>query len=378
MIRFPADKSFFLFGPRGTGKSSWVKATFRGAVYLDLLEAELSLPLAANPQRLSQYIPKGHKDWVVIDEVQKIPELLDEIHRLIEQEHHKFVLTSSSARKLRRKSVNLLAGRAVTLFMFPLTNLELGKDFDLTHSLRFGHLPCAYTESDPKTYLLSYAKMYLEEEVKQEGLTRNVGAFSRFLEAASFSQGSMLNLSAVARECSVERKTVEQYFIILEDLLLAARLPAFQKRAKRRLVGHPKFYFFDVGVYQTLRPKGLLDAQEEIEGHALESLFFQELRAINHYLNLGFQLFYWRTPSALEVDFVLYGEGGLFAFEVKRDDKLKPESLRGLKAFLRDYPAAKAYLVYGGNRIMKEGPVEVLPFTHCVSTLPDILAEKKS
>ena len=167
MIRFPADKSFFLFGPRGTGKSSWVKAAFKGAVYLDLLEAELSLPLSANPQRLSQYIPKGHEDWIVLDEVQKIPELLDEVHRLIEQEHFKFVLTGSSARKLKRKSVNLLAGRALTLFMFPLTNLELGKDFDLTHSLRFGHLPCAYTESDPKAYLQSYAKMYLEEEVKQ-------------------------------------------------------------------------------------------------------------------------------------------------------------------------------------------------------------------
>ena len=376
MIRFPADKSFFLFGPRGTGKSSWVKAAFKGAVYLDLLEAELSLPLSANPQRLSQYIPKGHEDWIVLDEVQKIPELLDEVHRLIEQEHFKFVLTGSSARKLKRKSVNLLAGRALTLFMFPLTNLELGKDFDLTHSLRFGHLPCAYTESDPKAYLQSYAKMYLEEEVKQEGLTRNVGAFSRFLEAASLSQGSILNVSSVARECSVERKTVEQYFIILEDLLLAARLPAFEKRAKRRILQHPKFYFFDVGVYQTLRPRGLLDAPEEIEGHALESLFFQELRAINQYLDLGFELYYWRTPSALEVDFVLYGEGGLFAFEVKRDDKLKPEALRGLKAFLRDYPAAKVYLVYGVSRVLKEGPVEVLPFTHCISKLPDLLARR--
>lgn len=348
---------------------------FPQAVYLDLLESELYFSLSANPQRLSQQIPKGHRDWVIIDEVQKIPELLDEVHRLIEREQLKFILTGSSARKLKRKPVNLLAGRALTLFMHPLTVTELGDDFRLEHSLQFGHLPCAYTEPDPKAYLHSYAKTYLQEEIQQEGLTRNVSAFSRFLEAASFSQASTLNLSEVARECSVERKVVEQYFAILEDLLLGFRVPVFTKRAKRRVIHHPKFYFFDVGVYRTFRPKGPLDAPEEIEGHALETLFFQELRAWIDYLDLEARLFYWRTPTGLEVDFVLYGATGLFAFEIKRAGKVRTEWLRGLRAFLQDYPNTKAYLVYCGERILRDGPIEILPITTALKRLPHLLKE---
>ena len=208
----PSNKSFFLFGPRGTGKSSWVKGKFPVALYLDLLESEVHNDLLAHPQRLEKMIPAGFNDWIILDEVQKIPELLDEVHRLIEKHRYKFVLTGSSARKLRKKGVNLLAGRALTYHMHPLTTAELGGDFRLDHSLAFGHLPCAYTENDPKRYLDSYVKTYLLEEVQQEGLTRNLGAFSRFLEAASFSQGSALNISSVARDCAVERKVVENYF----------------------------------------------------------------------------------------------------------------------------------------------------------------------
>ena len=376
LIKPPTGKSFFLFGPRGTGKSTWVRSTFPRAAYLDLLEAELYLRLAANPQRLAEFIPKGHKDWVVLDEVQKVPDLLNEVHRLIENERLRFVLTGSSARKLRRRSVNLLAGRALTLHLHPLTAAELGKDFDLNRSLLFGHLPSACTEPDPKAYLQSYVKTYLQEEVQQEGLTRNIGAFSRFLEAASFSQASVVNTSSVARECSVERKVVDQYFTILEDLLLASFLPVFSKRAKRRIVNHPKFYFFDAGVYRTLRPKGPLDRPEEIDGHALETLFFQELRSLNDYLDTGCELFYWRTASGLEVDFVLYGEAGILAFEVKREGRARPESLRGLKAFLEDYPQARAYYVYGGNRRMREGEIEILPLADCLKSLPQILTSK--
>lgn len=373
LIRPPERKSFFLFGPRGTGKSFWVRHRFPNAVYLDLLEAELYLSLSANPQRLSQHIPQGHADWVIIDEVQKIPELLEEVHRLIEREGRRFILTGSSARKLKRRSVNLLAGRALTLFMHPLTAAELGNDFRLDHSLRFGHLPCAYTEADPKAYLTSYAKTYLQEEIQQEGLTRNLGAFSRFLEAASFAQGAVLNVTQVARDCMIKRRTVEQYFAILEDLLLGYRVPAFTKRAKRRVTQHPKFYFFDAGVYRTFRPKGPLDAPEEIEGHALETLLFQELRAWMDYLGLEAQLHYWRTPARLEVDFVLYGAPGLFAFEVKRAGTVRPEWLRGLRAFLQDYPHAKAYFVYGGERVIREGPIEILPIAVCLKNLPHII-----
>jgi len=374
LLKPPKDKSFFLFGPRGTGKTTWVKRRFPSAIYLDLLEAELFNDLIANPQRLENFIPKDFRDWIIVDEVQKIPELLNEVHRLIEKYRYKFILTGSSARKLRRKGQNLLAGRALTYSMHPLTTIELGKDFDLNHSLKYGQLPCAYTESNPKGYLESYVKTYLQEEVQQEGLTRNLGAFYRFLETASFSQGSVLNISEISRECAVERKVVENYFTILEDLLIAYRVPVFTKRAKRRLVSHPKFYFFDVGVYRTLRPMGPLDMPEEVQGVALETLFFQEFKAINDYLNLGYKIFYWRTSNNIEVDFVLYGERGIKAFEIKQTGKVSTSMLKGLRSFLKDYPLSKAYFFYGGNRRMYEDNIEIIPIKDAIKGLSDILS----
>lgn len=373
IIKAPKNKSFFLFGPRGTGKSSWVKAQFPKALYLDLLESQVFNDLLANPSLLQNFIPKNFGDWVIIDEVQKIPALLDEVHRLIESQKNKFILTGSSARKLRHKGVNLLAGRALTLFMHPLTASELGNDFRLEHSLQFGQLPSACTEKEPQRYLESYVTSYLREEVQQEGLTRNLGAFSRFLEAASFSQGAVLNISEVARECAVERKVVENYFSIVEDLLLGFRLQAFTKKAKRRIARHPKFYFFDVGVFRTLRPKGPLDNPEEIEGAAYESLFLQELKALNDYLNLGYKIYYWRTSNDEEVDFILYGKRGIKAFEIKRRGKIKREDLSGLKAFLGDYPMARAYFIYGGERRMQERGIEIISMAEAVKILPTLL-----
>lgn len=373
IIKPPENKSFFLFGPRGTGKTTWVKETFPNAVYIDLLESRIFIDLLADPQRLENFIPNNFKDWIIIDEVQKIPELLNEVHRLIEKYKYKFILTGSSARKLRRKGQNLLAGRALNYSMHPLTAVELGKDFNLEHSLLFGTLPSVYVDVSPRAYLESYIKTYLQEEIKQEGLTRNLGVFSRFLEAASFSQGSVLNISEVARECSIERKVVENYFIILEDLLLAYRVPVFLKRAKRRLIAHTKFYFFDVGAYRTIRPMGPLDTPEEVGGVSCESLFFQELTAINDYLDLGYKIYYWRTSNNIEVDFVLYGERGLKVFEVKRKGKITSKDLRGLKAFLNDYPSAKAYCIYGGERQMHEGNIDILPLEYTLRKLPAIL-----
>lgn len=373
LIKSPENKSFFLFGPRGTGKTTWVKQSFPNAVYIDLLESRLFNDLLADPQRLVNFIPNNFNDWIIIDEVQKIPELLNEVHRLIEKHKYKFILTGSSARKLRRKGPNLLAGRALNYSMHPLTAIELGKDFDLNHSLMFGNLPSVYVESNPKDYLESYIKTYLQEEIQQEGLTRNLGRFSRFLEAASFSQGSVLNILEVSRECAIERKVVENYFTILEDLLLAYKVPIFTKRAKRRLVAHPKFYFFDVGIYRTLRPMGPLDAPEEVEGISFESLLFQELKAINDYYGLGYKIYYWRTSNNLEVDFVLYGERGLKAFEIKRRGRVPSSELRGLKAFLKDYPTAKAYYIYGAERRMSEGDIDIIPLDYALKNLPAIL-----
>ena len=373
LLKPPQNKSFFLFGPRGTGKTTWVKSTFPDAVYIDLLEAEIFNDLLANPQRLESFIPKDFKNWIIIDEIQKIPELLDEVHRLIEKYKYKFILTASSARKLRKKGVNLLGGRALTYFLHPLTSKELKDDFDLAHSLKYGCLPCVYTEEDPKAYLEGYVKTYLEEEVRQEGLTRNLGAFSRFLEMASFSQGSVLNVSSVARDCSIERKVVENYFSILEDLLIAYRIPVFTRKAKRRLVAHPKFYFFDVGVYRTLRPTGPLDMPGQIAGTAFETLFFQELLTINDALEKGYKIFYWRTSNNLEVDFILYGNKGIKAFEVKLTERISKSMLSGLRAFLKDYPMAKAYFIYGGKRYMREGEIEILPVKETFKKLSLIL-----
>jgi len=370
----PKAKSFFLFGPRGTGKTTWVKSAFPKAVYVDLLEAELFNDLTANPQRLSNFIPPDFKDWVIIDEIQRIPDLLHEVHRLIETKQYHLVLTGSSPRKLKRKGPNLLAGRALTLSMHPLSVVELGDDFRLEHSLRYGQLPSVYTEADPKKYLEAYVRTYLEEEIRQEGLTRNLSAFARFLEAASFSQGSVLSISSVARECHVERKVVESYFSILEDLMIGYRIPIFSKKAKRRLIAHPKFYFFDAGVYRTLRPMGPLDAPEEVDGIALETLFLQELIALNSALDFGYKIFYWRTSNGREVDFVLYGPKGLLAFEIKRTSRMTSAMLGGLKSFSADYPMAKAYFVYTGNRRMYDGKIEIVPVLEILKNLKALLA----
>lgn len=373
LIRPPKNKSFFLFGPRGTGKTTWVKSAFPNAIYLDLLEAELFNDLLANPQRLENFIPSSFADWIIIDEIQRVPELLHEVHRLIENNHYKFVLTGSNARKLKRKGQNLLAGRALTYFLHSLTAKELDKDFNLSKSLQYGQLPSVYTESDPKKYLESYVKTYLEEEIQQEGLTRNLSAFSRFLETASFSQGAVLNVSEIAREAGIERKVVENYFSILEDLLIGYRLPVFSKKAKRRLIFHPKFYFFDVGMYRTIRPMGPLDLPEEAEGSSYETLFLQELKAINDYFDLGYRLFYWRTANGIEVDFIAYGERGICAFEIKRTRKLTTTMLKGLKFFLKDYPSAKCYFIYGGKREMKDGRIKIIPMEKTLKHLSEIL-----
>ncbi len=363
------DSSFFLFGPRGTGKSSWIKAELPSAVVIDLLKADVHNRLQADPTRLEGMVPAGHRDFVVIDEVQKLPALLDEVHRLIESRRWRFALTGSSARKIVRAGGNLLAGRARTLEMFPLSSTELGAAFDLRHALRYGGLPTVWVDKDPDDYLASYVRTYLQEEVQQEGITRNLGAFARFLEAASFSQASVLSMAAIARDCGVERKQAEQWFKALEDLLLAVRLPVFKRRANREVAAHPKFFLFDVGVYRTLRPRGPLDLDAEIEGAALETFVLHELRAANGSRRLGYGLHTWRTAQQQEVDFVLYGERGLHAIEVKRNSVVRDSDLKGLKLFGTDYPEARRWLVYGGDKRELRDGVELLPITSAFDEL---------
>lgn len=369
-------KSFFLLGPRGTGKTYWIKQNLADAVYIDLLDTETYTLLLGNPHRLLDFIPKGYKSWIVIDEVQKVPALLNEVHRLIENEGHIFVLTGSSSRSLRKKGVNLLAGRALMYHMHPLVVQEISEAFDLMQSLTYGLLPATLSEPDPAAYLKAYVAAYLREEVMQEGLTRNLSAFTRFLEVASFSQGQVLNMAAIAREASTSQKNVSNYFDILEDLLIGYRLPAFTKRAKRKTVQHPKFYYFDVGVYQTLRPKGFSDIQAERDGPALETLFLQSLRAINDYYELDYQLYYWRTASGIEVDFVLHGPHGFLAFEIKRSRNVSRQEGKGLLSFQQEYPGAKLYLIYGGEKSYHFGDIEAMPIKKILFDLPGILGRK--
>ena len=370
------DSSFFLFGARSTGKSSWLKENFKEVKLIDLLDSDVFHDLEANPNSLEKFIPANYKDWIIIDEVQKIPALLDVVHRLIENKQIKFILTGSSARKLKREGVNLLAGRALTYKFYPLTIEELGQDFDLIKSLKYGNLPKVQSSQDEayiEKYLSSYIKTYLKEEIRFEGFVRNLGDFSRFLEAASFSQGSVLNISTVAREASIKQKTATSYFDLLEDMLISYRLPTFTKRAKRKVIQHSKFYFFDVGIFKTIRPTGILDSEQEVNGPALETLVLQELLAINDYHELGYEINYWRTNDGAEVDFILYGPRGLIAIEIKCARKISRDDLSGLKSFSKDYPQAELYIFYTGNREEFHGEIKVLPVEEALKGLKKIL-----
>ncbi len=362
LIQFPRNQSFFLFGPRGTGKTSWITREFKDCVRLDLLDDEIYNKLLANPKSIQSFVPKNNGNkFIIIDEIQKVPKLLDEVHRLIEEKKWRFVLTGSNARKLKRSGGNLLAGRALSYEMHPFTARELKTDFDLSHALMYGTLPLAVTGKEPKKFLASYVKTYLKEEVQLEGLTRNIESFARFLQIASFSQGSPLVLSNVASEASINRKVVEDYFSILRDLLLSVEVPIFSRRAKRELISKAKFYFFDAGVFRTLRPKGPLDSDTELNGQALETLVLNEIRALNDYMDLGYEIFYWRTRDHKEVDFVIYGQKGFWAIEVKSGTRIGAQDLVGLKAFCSDYPQAQAVIIYGGSDLKKVDDILYIP-----------------
>ena len=369
----PKNQSFFLFGARGTGKSTWLKHHYSQANMIDLLEDDVFIKLQAHPQSLMDYVDLKKSKTVVIDEIQRIPELLNEVHRLIEKEKIVFVLTGSSARKLKSTHANLLGGRAHRYEMFPLVASEVGKDFKIQEALKYGMLPARFSQTDARKYLSSYLALYVREEVQQERLTRNISAFHRFLEAASFSQSQPLVISKVAADCHVERKTVEEYFNILEDLLLAFRLPVFSKKSKRDLLIKEKFFFFDCGLFQAIRPRGPLDSDSEIGGAALETLVVQEVRAVNSLKNLGYTLYHWRTKSKHEVDLILYGERGLHAIEIKSTTHTRSEDTDGLKLFLEDYPMAKATVLYGGAKTQRVGMITYLPVGEFLKDLEKIL-----
>ena len=358
----PSRDPFFLLGPRGTGKTLWCAHQYPDALRIDLLDPATLRQLSAQPERLVELATGTPRQQIVIDEIQKLPQLLEVVHLLIERKTgQQFILMGSSARKLRRHGINLLGGRAAQKHLHPYMAAELGSRFNLAAALRRGMLPVVWAANDPIAILDAYNGLYLREEVQMEGLVRNVGSFARFLEGMSFAHGAVLNLAAIARDCQVNRKTAEGYLEILEDLLLGFHLEVFAKRAKRAVAAHPKFYFFDTGVFRANRPAGPLDPPAEIEGAALEGLVAQHLRAWCDYSGGRHELFYWQTRSRAEVDFVVYGESGLYAVEVKRSSRIRPEDLAALRAFGEDYPQSRRYLLHGGKDRLKRDDVLCVP-----------------
>lgn len=367
----PPKQSYFLFGPRGTGKSTWLKATYPEAYWVDLLDPEQFRFFSAGPERLRLLLEENPgKKIVVIDEVQKVPEILNVVHGLIEgKKGYQFVLTGSSSRKLKQQGVNLLAGRALLKHMPPFFASELGSVFDLSKHLRLGMLPIVMDSEVPEEVLRAYVGIYLKEEVQAEGIVRNVGDFARFLEAMSFSHGSMINASNIARECQIARKTVDSYLSILQDLLLSFEVQVFRKKAKRTLVSHAKFYFFDTGVYNYIRPKSIYDVQTETEGAALEGLVAQHLKGWVEAQTEKYNLHFWQTSSKVEVDFVVSGPDCFYAIEVKNGTVIHPSDLRGLELFKEDYSEAITILLYRGKHRIKERNILCCPIEDALALI---------
>jgi predicted AAA+ superfamily ATPase len=364
LLRLP-DRSFFLFGPRGTGKTTWLRQVLPEALWFDLLRTATFLELSRNPEAFRQQTEAlPSRSWVVVDEVQRMPALLNEVHALI-AEHglkYRFALSGSSARKLKRLDVNLLAGRAINRQFFPLTAAELNFDFDVDGVLRFGLLPQIRSDPDFAVDALeAYVANYLREEIQQEALVRRLDSFARFLQLSALMNGQVTNVAGIARDSAVARPTVQGYFETLVDTLIAFWLPAWQRRAKVKEVASPKFYLFDPGVARALAGR-LREPLEGMErGFLLETWILHELRAAMALHNLGGELRYWGTPSRSEVDFVWTRARRATGIEVKASVQWRGGFGGSLKSLIGAGVLQSAIGVYTGGRELKDGPVRVLP-----------------
>ncbi|MBM4243182.1 MAG: ATP-binding protein [Deltaproteobacteria bacterium] len=359
----PATESFFLWGPRQTGKSTLLRATYPDALWVDLLKADEYRRHLQNPERLREDLAaRTDVRQVVIDEVQKVPALLDEVHWLIENRGVRFALCGSSARKVKRGAANLLGGRALRYELHGLTAVELGSDFDLDRMVNHGFLPRIYESSRPQRLLESYVADYLREEVAAEALVRNLPGFSGFLESAALADAELVNFSTIARDCGVSSHAIKSYFGILEDTLLGRWLPGYVKRAKRRVIAAPKFYFADTGVVNHLARRGSLQRGSELFGKAFESWVFHELVARNAYSGALARLTYWRLASGIEVDFVV--DDLRVAIEAKATIKVTSDHLKGLRALAQDHPrVGERYVVCLEPRARRtDDGIWILPF----------------
>lgn len=359
--------SFFLWGPRQAGKSFWLKHCYPNAVWIDLLQTDQYLRYAQRPSLLREEWLGGaypKEKLVVLDEVQKVPALLDEVHWLIENQTAVFALCGSSARKLRRGHANLLGGRALRYEMHGLVSAEIGDSFDLLRALNHGNLPRHYLAQQPRQWLIAYIQDYLTEEIALEGRERRLPTFADFLRIAALSDAELVNFSNVARECGVSLPTAKEYFQILVDTLLGSFLPAYTQKPKRRVIQAPKFYFANVGVVNQLAQRGVVAPQTEVFGKALENWIHHELRAYLHYTESALTLHYWRLASGIEVDFVLsHAQGIHTALEIKGSQRVGTPDAKGLRELAVEHPQIqrRILLCLEEKRRQLEPGIEIWP-----------------
>lgn len=363
------NRSVFLLGPRQTGKTTLLKKSFPEARWFNLLEADTYRELAARPETIRQSLRQSDR-IVIVDEIQKIPGLLDEVHLLIESNKNlRFILTGSSARRLKEKGVNLLAGRARTLQLHPLTTDEISSEGEkgFWRLLNVGGLPGIFSSEEAEKDLKAYVGTYLQEEIRAEGLVRSTERFSRFLEISGLSNGQIINFSKVGSDAGVPPRTVIEYFRILEDTLLGTLLPPFQLTKKRKAVASSKFFLFDLGVANQLLKRRSVEPDSESLGAALEHLLFMELRSYLDYQDLDHDLCFWRTPSQQEVDFVI---GAKLAVEVKASRRVDSSDFRSLIALSEEFPKMRKVLVCRESRYRKtEAGIEIFPLREFLENL---------
>jgi predicted AAA+ superfamily ATPase len=353
------NESLFLWGARQTGKSTLLKELFPDAIWFDLLLSDVYERLLRNPSLLRETISEGQYKVIIIDEIQRIPELLNEVHWIITHLPVRVIMSGSSPRKIIRSNTNLLGGRALRYELYPLISQEI-PDFDLLKALNNGLLPRHYLSASPKKLISAYVGNYLRDEIAGEAKIRNVSNFSRFLESAAFSNGEMINYTNIASECGVSAVTVKEYFQILDNTLIGRYLPAYQKKPKRRVITAPKFYFFDIGIVNHLLKRGRIEFGSELFGNAFEHFIYNELYAHSSYSGKDYPIYYWRTASQIEIDFVL-GNNDV-AIEVKATNNVQPKHLKGLKAFSEEYAVKQLILVCNEPLPRISDDIRILPW----------------
>lgn len=380
-VKLPENMSFFLFGPRQTGKSTLIGERIGSDFWtINLLLNEVFAKYSKYPELFHKEalhkIEKQGIKTIFIDEIQKIPALLNEVQFLMDQKKTQFILTGSSARKLRKGGANLLGGRALERFLFPFVYFEIEKDFELEDILRFGSLPSIYgnNEQEKIDLLTAYTSTYLREEIQAEGIVRNLGGFSRFLDIVASQFTELVSFSNIGRECQLSTRTVQSYYEILEDTLVGFRLDPWRKSLRKRLSGHPKFYLFDLGVTNAINRHLGTPPDNVLRGRLFEQFIIGETYRILKYIQGEARLYYWRTNTGAEIDLVIEKQGKLCAaFEIKAKKEIGGNDLSSFRSFCADNPEVPCFLICEANEPYRDGTIEVLPWSNFLKRLPDFL-----